>query len=578
MHKLQPCWPVWSVITLFLLTHLAVAEPAKSPEEALEIYLHGERPIGSHSNQSEAVPLELAMPRNSYETILVRLNFKQNAENLLVPRDIQFKVLKTNIREANTAYDFGLNSYWIGSHHFSQSSYSQTPSGEVLDIAVPLEIASQKSFKIRSQNVPSKPAYLFEVHATSSALPQALEGVIKFKLGSKDYLIPFHLKVFKSTLPSSSSLKTSFGWDPTRVMNKHFGKWDDSTRELNQKYFALASEHRIDLHKIYMKFPDKMPEESDPDYAKYDPLVTSASPQDSFMAQWAPLISGATMPDQFSWSMTDLPVPEDQKKFSKKNKKKHENFWEKLNESVRLHLLEKSSFVYFADEPPASQLKEIGESLREIRKWAPNLSFLITKHFVPELDGGVTIWAPNLSQWDQPGFPSPEFYRERQRSHHENLWLYTSCNAHGCNGPEDNSIPDLVTDRKAAYARVLPWVAARYGADGILYYDTVYGYDSEKPESPWQDSFAFTGYGEGNLFYPCNKIFCGTEEQLPLASLRLKSLRDGLQDYEVITLGRKAGLPVDQWIKDMIPSVREFPKDTARYDVLRVRVLKALEK
>lgn len=180
-------------------------------------------------------------------------------------------------------------------------------------------------------------------------------------------------------------------------------------------------------------------------------------------------------------------------------------------------------------------------------------------------------------QWNWAGFASPAAY-ERRRAQGEEYWVYTSCNAHGCGGhPQDTSLPDLVTDRPAAFHRAFPWSAFHTKASGILYYNTVEAYPSSDT-APWKDPFIFGGNGEGNLFYPCNRTFCGTDSLVVLPSLRLKNLRDGLEDVEILQAGERAGLPVRDWERGVMKGVRAFAHDTEAYERVKIRVLEALDK
>jgi hypothetical protein len=84
-------------------------------------------------------------------------------------------------------------------------------------------------------------------------------------------------------------------------------------------------------------------------------------------------------------------------------------------------------------------------------------------------------------------------------------------------------------DEAAAAPRLHPWMNYLYGNTGILYWATDnwarIGCD------PWSETETFpTGNGDGSLVYP-GRDFMG-----PVASIRLKMLREGLEDYELLTL------------------------------------------
>ena len=353
------------------------------------------------------------------------------------------------------------------------------------------------------------------------------------------------------------------------MLKKHYGAWNSEELKLYRKYFELASDHRIDLHKIYLSLPDK-PGNGD--------LLTNGAKGQSFMELWKGVESGDVSTFGYRWSTTDLPVPESMKYPATRPVAERaliKKYWQALNLAVARHDLQNSTYVYFVDEPKPETFPKLAASLKLIRPWAPDLQFMVTTHHKPVLEGAFNVWCVNLIEWDLPSFPKPEFYAARQ-ARGEKLWLYVSCNSHGCDNADDVKLPDLVMDRPSAYQRVFPWMALRYKATGILYYDTVYGYNASE-NSPWKDPFQFTGYGEGNFYYPCTPAVCGTKDHEVLPSLRLKTLRDGLEDTQILAMARTRGLPVDQWIKELIPNARHFPVDTAAYESVKVRALEALE-
>ena len=70
--------------------------------------------------------------------------------------------------------------------------------------------------------------------------------------------------------------------------------------------------------------------------------------------------------------------------------------------------------------------------------------------------------------------------------------------------------------------------------EGELYFDTLVAW--EKDGQPWRDVWRFGGNGDGTFFYPGTRAQVGDEAPLIISSLRLKTLRDGLEDHELLTL------------------------------------------
>lgn len=540
------------------LASAAFAKPAPSSGPALEVFLYGEKP-----GLADPVPLpgekalRLHLPRNGFATIAVRLPEEAakmvplEAVGLL---DAKFAGEPTTVR-----------AYALGVQAVDKSSFRNgAPSvKEVAELVVPNEWLRRPGFHIPEKRVPKRPLYLFEIHSPENAGVGDFQARLHFRRGENDFDIPLQLRVHKYRLPKKFRLKTSFGFAPYGALVKHFGKWADKEVELNDTYLAIAAEHRVDLHKFYVKFAKAGAPDAGTD-------MLGGSEKTSFLKLWDRARSSSLTSYGFSASTTDLPVPEDEKN------KPTEAFWKALESSVIQHDLLDHSFVYFVDEPEAKTFPKIKQELKQIRQWAPQLTFLGTTTYRKELEGSFNLWVPNLVQWDKPGFATPAQYLERREKHGEHYWIYTSCSAHGCGPAVDENVADLVTDRPAAYHRAYAWSAFFTRAEGLLYYNTVEGY-GHGDLSPWHDPFLFHGNGEGNLFYPCTQRICGVDGVNVVPSLRWKSIRDGLEDAEILDAGERAGLPVREWARVAFRGVRDFSRNTAEFEKVKVRVLEALD-
>ncbi len=76
------------------------------------------------------------------------------------------------------------------------------------------------------------------------------------------------------------------------------------------------------------------------------------------------------------------------------------------------------------------------------------------------------------------------------------------------------------------------------GIDGELYYDAVTAWDDG---DPWEGVYRFGGNGDGTLLYPGTPEHLGRAAPAPVPSLRLKTIRDGLEDYEMLALLARTG-------------------------------------
>ena len=82
--------------------------------------------------------------------------------------------------------------------------------------------------------------------------------------------------------------------------------------------------------------------------------------------------------------------------------------------------------------------------------------------------------------------------------------------------------------------RVMQWLAWKYRMEGELYYsmNEAYGQDND----PWVDIRLFGGNGDGTLFYPGRPARIGGRSDIPIESIRLKLIREGMEDYEYLAL------------------------------------------
>ncbi|MBQ7542080.1 MAG: DUF4091 domain-containing protein [Clostridia bacterium] len=102
------------------------------------------------------------------------------------------------------------------------------------------------------------------------------------------------------------------------------------------------------------------------------------------------------------------------------------------------------------------------------------------------------------------------------------------------------------------FSRILYWQASALGSDGILHWNAAFlpnDTDGE-PYDVWEHMAIppkvspSTGNGDGTLVYPGYPI--GLSQTKPVVSLRLKQIRDGMDDYDYLTMAKEF-LGNEQW-------------------------------
>jgi hypothetical protein len=174
----------------------------------------------------------------------------------------------------------------------------------------------------------------------------------------------------------------------------------------------------------------------------------------------------------------------------------------------------------------------------------------------------VDAFSPNLTLLSDSG-PRPERVS----------FSYASCLSHGCDEiPTSGRVrelmlrefagwPGYVVDRPGTSARAVAWLGWRRGLSGELYYDMLQTWTGD----PWKDLRAFAGNGDGTLLYPGRPADLGGKRPFPVESIRLKIIRDALEDVELLRLasGAGEGALAKSLAGRLVPSARGFERRPA---------------
>ncbi len=183
---------------------------------------------------------------------------------------------------------------------------------------------------------------------------------------------------------------------------------------------------------------------------------------------------------------------------------------------------------YVRDEPTLQELPEVTRIGRRIHSFLPDARYLITTAPNPPLDyTQIQIWCPVIQFLVDP-IRMKTLMGEQKKG--KDFWWYT------CIGPKWKGTTYFI-DEAATAPRQHPWMNFLYGVSGILYWETTSW--GRANEDPWTTTMTYPGgNGDGSLLYPGSHV--GYDG--PVASIRIKMLREGMEDYELLTLlGKRLG-------------------------------------
>jgi hypothetical protein len=341
--------------------------------------------------------------------------------------------------------------------------------------------------------------------------------------------IPFSLDVWSFTLPSTSSLKTAYGFNGGAALKQHFGRYtnDSDMRAISQVYNRAALLHRISSFVGPMIPPPFTLEDGimTVDWSLFDADVGSFLDGTGLSAGDPLQGARATTVELRTHGSADT----DAKKIL---------YWREWTR----HFEEKGwlgqLFNYLLDEPTAAQMPAVSSSAVLAHQADLRLRNLVTSPRRSVLEGPIDIWSPLINCFEtKAGWPE---FCEPTVSRHEydtEIWWYQSCASHGCNivgGEYFTGWPSYVIDSGAVSNRIMPWMSWKYRIEGELYYNMVEAFNRDI--DPLENVFLHGGHGEGTLFYPGRPAQIGGTTQIPLESIRLKLIREGLEDYEYFVL------------------------------------------
>ncbi|MGI6459199.1 MAG: glycoside hydrolase domain-containing protein [Candidatus Hydrogenedentales bacterium] len=370
--------------------------------------------------------------------------------------------------------------------------------------------------------------------------------------------LPVTLTVWDFALPDGPTHENHFGG--VERVHSYLGleRNSDEFHRIEERYEALLAEHRINP-----AFPRRLwpaiQDDGTTDFSEVDDAISA-------------------FVDQFH--VTNLEIP--RAPFGDtlgENREKAKNFMRSWYAYLDGKGWAGRSYHYMLDEPNTPDeyetVRKLGALVNEAE---PRIRRLVVEQPYTQnpawgvLDGAFDIWCPLF------GFIHEPSVAEKQAQGDE-VWSYTALFQRAPDyHPEYEKVkgedpPYWQIDVPLVSYRIAPWLNRRYGITGLLYWSTCYWGSPDR--NPW-DEPGFRGYwnGDGALLYP------GADAGLegPIGSLRLKSLRDGMEDYEYfVILEQRGGAElVEAIVREAVPTWGSWNQDPDALPRLRARLAEAI--
>ncbi len=186
-------------------------------------------------------------------------------------------------------------------------------------------------------------------------------------------------------------------------------------------------------------------------------------------------------------------------------------------------------YYYVIDEPADTDanLELIQDLGTAISQFAPEIKNIVTTER-EKYAGYISCWCPNWELIDEEGI------RNYQAAGDE-VWWY------GCALPSA-PYPTYHTNDNLLSPRVVHWMQKDAGAEGELYWATTLfsyyqGGGNYVSRNPWASAETSEGLaGDGYLCFPGKEGDGIVDRNMLVPTIRLEAIRDGLEDYEYLTL------------------------------------------
>ncbi|MBL9132282.1 MAG: DUF4091 domain-containing protein [Verrucomicrobiaceae bacterium] len=430
----------------------------------------------------------------------------------------------------------------------TSSPMAPLPPGEYPDALLPLDMPADPPSGEGNLNQP----FWIDIFVPYGSPAGDYNGRVSFTLADDTTLTAsFKFHVWNFDLPVVPRLRTSMMTTPRRVSQVHGIAYDGARislehAQLLNQYYDLLAENRLSIDQVHGALPE-------PDGSLNEEKI-ERSLRRHLLHRHASTVSIPIWPD---WPFKD-PLEKD-REAAMKHVATYAKILDKIHCAGRGYVI-----MGDLDEPSDADayatVRRWGDFFNEVeKKHSVRVPLLITEQPTPEktawgsLHGSVDIWSVLFGYvWNDMEWAGGSHDIAFRRKQGDEIWAYAALvqmpdewdKTHGNPHTLKHSHPPVwCTDFPPINHRIAPWLFLRHGITGFTYWDTLYYADDI---DVWHEAGTFRVAddqiynGDGLFIYPATKKNHGRDA--PVASIRLKWLRESIDDYDYLMLARELGL------------------------------------
>ncbi len=382
--------------------------------------------------------------------------------------------------------------------------------------------------------------------------------------------IPVTLTVWDFTLPDGPTHRNHFGGFENVARSFNVQPGSEQYRAIEARYCQAMAEHRLNPPILHHLLPDVKPDGSlviVPERHKALQKFIADLHVTDFQIPNAPFaqLPGSTLDPKY-------------KEIAPDQREKAQRYYQQYYDYLKQNGWEKRAYVYLLDEPNTREnYEQVLVLAQMIHEAVPGLKLLVVEQTYtqdpswPDIDPAVDIWCPLLGFIDRDS-------TQAKIAKGDEVWSYTALVQ---TAPpyhpqyqqlKDKNPPHWHIDSPLLVYRVPTWINRQYGITGFLYWSTV-----TTVIDPWfNPAFAHPSHynGGGFLLYPGTP--CGING--PVACMRLKNIRDGMEDYEYFALLEKRAGPaaVKKVVDHIAPNWWDYSRDPKTINAVRSEIARQI--